>query len=376
MHSEPGRAGEGEHARGVVLHPILIDGAECTFEVLGRLRPAPAIHRQHGQLGLAVDERIGVGHGGRERGRLGEHGRGLVDVAGEQERLGVHARAPCRARRSMPAPGQPRSSRRPASAPDRRRTSPARNMARAESNEAEPSAGTRSNDAASTIAAHRSASAVCPAEHRHPAGEHGQRGVLRDGRVAERRQPTLHGGDVAGLVGRQDQRRHQLDAAVPLVGVQQVLDRHRRGSVRLVPVGGTQVQLGDDVGLDPTKLTEQELSEQAVVAVPLPPPVERDQEQARRLELAQPLLSAWFSDHGVAQRSTQLIEHRRAPQEPLVARRAAAAAPRGTGSRPRTDRHRRSSSPCRCCPWRSARRGTDRPASPRSVRSPSPPARG
>ena len=52
------------------------------------------------------------------------------------------------------------------------------------------------------------------------------------------------------------------------------------------------MQLRDDVGLDPAKLTEQELAEQAVVSIPLPPPVERDQEQARRLEPAQPFLWA------------------------------------------------------------------------------------
>ena len=55
-----------------------------------------------------------------------------------------------------------------------------------------------------------------------------------------------------------------------------------------------------------------------MVAVPLSPPVERDQEQTRRLEAAQPLLRPRLPDNGIAQRSTQLLEHRRTTQEPLI----------------------------------------------------------
>ena len=46
VHSEPGRAGEGQHTYGVVMHAILADGAECPFKVFGRLRPLAMIHRQ------------------------------------------------------------------------------------------------------------------------------------------------------------------------------------------------------------------------------------------------------------------------------------------------------------------------------------------
>ena len=127
----------------------------------------------------------------------------------------------------------------------------------------------------------------------------------------------MHGRQLAGLVGRQDQLRHQLDAPVPLGGVQQVFQGQRRGSVGLIPVGGSQVQLRDDVGLDPTKLTEQELPEQRVVAIPPAPTVQRDQEQARRLQVAKPRLRTRLVENRVAQRSRQLIENRRAPQEPL-----------------------------------------------------------
>ena len=186
VHSEPGRAGEGEHARRVVMHPILVDGAECTFDVLGRLRPPPTIHRQHGQLGLAVNERIGVGHRGCERGRLGEHGRGLVDVAGEQQRLGMHAQrrvAPDAPRRLLGGreapvgqhllgtggahPGPQHGPRRV----ERRRAVRGHEIERRRVDDRRPPLRLGG----------------LPAEHRDPAGEHRQRGVLRDGGVAERR---------------------------------------------------------------------------------------------------------------------------------------------------------------------------------------------
>ena len=83
------------------------------------------------------------------------------------------------------------------------------------------------------------------------------------------------------------------------------------------------MQLHDDVGLDPAQLAEQELPEQRVVAVPLAPTVERDQEQVRGLEVAQLLLRARLAEEGIAERSTQLVEHRGAPQEPLRRSRAA-----------------------------------------------------
>ena len=55
MHGKAGRGGERQHARGVIVHPMLVSDGERSFQMLGRLRPSPAIHRQHCELGLAVD---------------------------------------------------------------------------------------------------------------------------------------------------------------------------------------------------------------------------------------------------------------------------------------------------------------------------------
>ena len=81
------------------------------------------------------------------------------------------------------------------------------------------------------------------------------------------------------------------------------------------------MQLADHLGLHPAQLAEQELPEQRVIAVPASTAVERDQEQVRRLQAAEQRLRAGFADDGVAQRGTELIEHRGGPQELLRALR-------------------------------------------------------
>ena len=97
-----------------------------------------------------------------------------------------------------------------------------------------------------------------------------------------------------------------------------MLDRHRRGAIRLVPVGRSQMQLGDDLGLDPAQLAEQELPKEPVIAVPLAAPVVRNQEQVRRLQAVQPVLGARLAEQGVAQRSREPIQHRGPTQKPLI----------------------------------------------------------
>ena len=82
--------------------------------------------------------------------------------------------------------------------------------------------------------------------------------------------------------------RHSGRSAVAGPRLRDRAGRRRRKPNRVAAPSEAAAQLI----LDPTKLAEQELSEQAVVAVPLPPPVEGDQEQTRRLEIAQPFLSA------------------------------------------------------------------------------------
>ena len=54
--------------------------------------------------------------------------------------------------------------------------------------------------------------------------------------------------------------------------------------LRLVPRRGPEVELGDHLRLAPPQLGQQQLAEQVVVAVPLPAPVERDDQQVAALQ--------------------------------------------------------------------------------------------
>ena len=103
-----------------------------------------------------------------------------------------------------------------------------------------------------------------------------------------------------------------------------------------------------------------------MVAIPLAPTIERHQEHVRGLQAAQ-LLPARpaAGKQGVAQRGTQLIEHRRAPQE-LLHSGGRSSPPRGRGSRSRTGPHPRPSTPPHRLE-RSPQRG--QPAGQPSVRS-------
>ena len=203
-------------------------------------------------------------------------------------------------------------------------------------------AGTRSNDAASTIAAQRSRLGGSAAQHRDPAGQHGERGIVLDRGVAERREPALHGRQLPGAgrsagPTRSTSWTHRSRSAV----LQQVLEGHRRRAVGLVPVGGPQVQLGDDVGLDAAQLAEQELAEQGVVAVPLAPAVERDEEGAGRLEVdAAASCAPGRSEDRIAQRGARAGRARPCGAGTAGCSRAAEPATRGTGSRRRTGRRR------------------------------------
>ena len=61
----------------------------------------------------------------------------------------------------------------------------------------------------------------------------------------------------------------------------------------------------------------QELPEQSVIAIPLTLTVQRNHEQTRCLQPAQLLRRIRSSEDRIAQRTTEVIEHCRAPQEPL-----------------------------------------------------------
>ena len=81
------------------------------------------------------------------------------------------------------------------------------------------------------------------------------------------------------------------------------------------------MQLHGDVGFGTVQLCEQELSEQSVVAIPLAPAIERDQEQVRGLEITKLRVRIRRLQESVAEWARELVEHRGAPQELLGALR-------------------------------------------------------
>ena len=192
VHSEPGRDGEGEHAGDVVMHPILIDSGERQLHVPGRLRPLPAIHGQHRELGLAVDERIGVAHCGGHGGGLCEQGTRLVNVSGEQMRLGAKAER-------RVAPDAPRRLLRDGEA------CVGHHLLRARGTHDGSQHRPRRVERCRAVGRHQvERSGVddrrpalrfggLAGEHSNLAGQHGQRGIFLDRGVAQRRQPALHG---------------------------------------------------------------------------------------------------------------------------------------------------------------------------------------
>ena len=155
-----------------------------------RLRPLAAIHRQQRELGLGAHDRVDV-----------SHGRPAADVSVNTAAAGSRSAASrCASARSSERGVSPRTPRwlrvdrearrRSSSASGPSAQSTLRNMARADSNEAVPSSGTWSNDAASATAAQRCASVVWPVNTAIQAGEHRERRVRRDTRVAERRRSS------------------------------------------------------------------------------------------------------------------------------------------------------------------------------------------
>ncbi len=74
------------------------------------------------------------------------------------------------------------------------------------------------------------------------------------------------------------------------------------------PVGGAAAQDRDQGGLPAVQLRQQHVAEQVVVAVPLPPPVQRHQQQIRPGQLRQGCGAPVQTQHRIAQRPVELSD--------------------------------------------------------------------
>ena len=78
------------------------------------------------------------------------------------------------------------------------------------------------------------------------------------------------------------------------------------------------MEFGDRVGFDTSELAQQELSEEPVIPIPLPPPVERNQEHVGCRQLAQHRPVIAIAEDCSAERCREVVEHGGSPQEPLL----------------------------------------------------------
>ena len=172
--------------------------------MFGRLSPSAAIHRQHREFGVAEDDGVDIAQL-RPRRRT-------------SPRTG---RPPGHGRRGAAAPQRTSSAPWPAmgstAAPRRRRTRVGRHLLRTGGTHERPQHGPRRVERRRAVHGHlveRGGVEECrpplrfgglPGQHRDPSGQHRERGILLDSRAAQGREPPLHGRQLAGLVGRQDQ---------------------------------------------------------------------------------------------------------------------------------------------------------------------------
>jgi hypothetical protein len=97
--------------------------------------------------------------------------------------------------------------------------------------------------------------------------------------VLEPRQPSEDGVDPPAGVGGDHQAGDQPGHPVGVAGGLGMVDGQLRQPVGLTPGRCPGVQAMDQLGLAPLQLGLEQLPEQMVVAVPLPVPVQRHQQQ-------------------------------------------------------------------------------------------------
>ena len=131
-----------------------------------------------------------------------------------------------------------------------------------------------------------------------------------DGVVGQRLQPAVHH---RFLPVTSDRRHGQLDQVGRPVEVsrgQGVPDRLLGQIVALVPLAGALVQQRNLVRLLAEHPRPQHVGEQVVVAVPLPPVVQGDDEQVGALQRHEHLAAVVAAGDGVTQRPGEPVENR------------------------------------------------------------------
>jgi hypothetical protein len=115
-------------------------------------------------------------------------------------------------------------------------------------------------------------------------------------------EPPLDGGDPALPQGRQPEALHQPSGRIHVPGGDGVFQRLLGQTVAQAPGRGAAPQHRDQAGFAAFQPGQQHVTEQMVVAVPLPPPVQRHQQQVRPRQAVQHVGGAVLFEHRFTQR--------------------------------------------------------------------------
>ena len=152
---------------------------------------------------------------------------------------------------------------------------------------------------------------------------HDRRGVPGGRMTRQPGHPPQDGTGAAARPHRAHERQHQPGDPVGVTGGHGVLDRFLRPPVLLEPGGGSGVQRWHLLGEVQPQFGEEVVAQQVVVAVPPPAAVQGEHQHGAPDEVLQPAGAARRLQDGVAQRSTQPLEHR-GPHEEVDVRPAEA----------------------------------------------------
>ena len=167
-------------------------------------------------------------------------------------------------------------------------------------------------------------------------------GMLREGLVGQRREPSDDGAVLAAreqdVAVALDQARRELDVAAG----ERVVDRVGNEPALVEPGGSAPVERRRCRWVARSEAVAQQLREQRVVPVPAPLLVEPLHEEVVLGELVEHRVAAAAAGHRVAEVAGEPPQHRGREEELLHAAAAGDAAPRPSGSRPRAGGRRRS----------------------------------
>jgi len=128
--------------------------------------------------------------------------------------------------------------------------------------------------------------------------------------VGQELQPAVHHRVLPVSSHRRHSQLHQVDRSLEVLSSQRVLDRLFGQIVALEPMAGTLVQQWNLIRLLADQTRPQHVGEQLVVAVPLPPVVQGNEEQIGPVQRHQHVASVIPAGDGVTQQPSHSVENR------------------------------------------------------------------